>query len=335
LIDSFAYKITSMQFCEKHNIESKYKCGKCTIEKRQRTMMIRYGVTSALHSDDIKAKKKSTCIEKFGVEHSFASEEVKKKCKKTLLERYGTEYSLSSQEVREKGKETMLRKYGVEHSVQNEEISKKRDETNIKRFGVKNALQNPDIVKKRKQTNLERYGVEEVLQSPQLQERIKNTMIDTYGASNPLQCEEIKARKDKTCEERYGDKDIMKNPAIFEKISKNSFKRKEYELPSGKKIVYQGYENVALDELLIMLNEEDITNDVKQMPKFMYEYEDKLHRYYPDIYIPSQKRIIEVKSDYTYNKYLEKNQCKKAQVLKDGYKFEFWICNPTKIVEKC
>ena len=96
---------------------------------------------------------------------------------------------------------------------------------------------------------MERYGTDEVLKIPELQERIKGIMIETHGFGNPLQCQALKDKKDKTCEEKYGDKDIMKNAEIFEKVIKNSFKKKEYTLPSGKKIIYQGYENVAFDVL--------------------------------------------------------------------------------------
>ena len=42
--------------------------------------------------------------------------------------------------------------------------------------------------------------------------------------------------------------------------------------------------------------------------------------------------IIEVKSPY--NKQLEQNTCKKEQVIKDGYIFEFWICNKKEIETK-
>lgn len=70
------------------------------------------------------------------------------------------------------------------------------------------------------------------------------------------------------------------------------------------------------------------------MPKIIYEFAEKKHRYYPDIYIPSRQLLIEVKSDYTYKKQLEQNQCKREQAVKDGYTFEFWICDKKKIVEK-
>jgi len=37
-----------------------------------------------------------------------------------------------------------------------------------------------------------------------------------------------------------------------------------------------------------------------------YMIDDKEHSYYPDIFIPSDNLIIEVKSDYTYEKDKEK-----------------------------
>lgn len=327
-------KIIKMPYCEKHQIDSQHKCKKCTVEKREATMIARHGFRSALHSPEIKKKKDETCLRVYGNVVVSKTEEMKNKVKETNMRNHGVEHTLQVQEIRDKGKETMVLRYGTEHAIQNEEIKQKRVETNILRFGYENALQNPEILQKRRETNLVIYGTEEVLQSPEIQYKIRETMTEEYGAPNPLQCEEIKAKKDKTCEERYGDKDIMKNAEIFEKVAKAAFKKKEYILPSGKSVTYQGYENVALDELLETINEDDITNDVKLMPKFIYEFNNKKHRYYPDIYIPSQKRIIEVKSEYTYNKQLEQNHCKREQVIKDGYTFEFWICNKKEVIEK-
>ena len=48
----------------------------------------------------------------------------------------------------------------------------------------------------------------------------------------------------------------------------------------------------------------------------------------------SQKKIIEVKSEYTYKRQMEQNECKKKHVILDGYAFEFWICNTKQIVER-
>jgi hypothetical protein len=44
----------------------------------------------------------------------------------------------------------------------------------------------------------------------------------------------------------------MKNPEYLENMLKKSHKFKDYILPSGNVIKYQGYENFALDELIKM-----------------------------------------------------------------------------------
>lgn len=294
--------------------------------------MERYGAKNALLTDQFKEKKKKTSIEKYGVAHSFASESVKQKIKETNLLRYGVEYSLQSEEIRAKGTATMMELYGVEHASQSDELKDKRVQTYRERYGVDSPLQNKDVLQRRKKTNLERYQTEEVLQHQGIRNRIAQTMIDTYGAVNPLHCESIKLKKDQTCEERYGHKDIMRNTEMFEKAAKNGYKRKELILPSGAAIMYQGYENIAWNVLLSTIEETEITNDPKCMPLFIYEWGEKTHRYYPDLYVISQRRIIEVKSLYTYRKELDKNQAKRDQVLADGYAFEFWICSKEKVL---
>jgi len=324
-----------MGHCEKHNLTTKYKCPKCTVEKREATMLARYGAKAALHCSSIKEKREKTCLEKFGTKDILnVNKEVKQKKKETMLKKYGVECSLQVKEVREKGKKRMKELYDVEFAIQNKDILKKRVETNISKFGVENPLQSKEVLSRRRKTNLARYGTEEVLKIPEIQEQIRQTMTDMYGAPNPLQCPDIKARKDNTCEEKYGDKNIMTNAEIFQKVVKNSYKKKEYTLPSGNTIVYQGYEDVAFNDLLKEIREDEFTNDVKQMPKIMYEYGGKTHRYYPDIYIPSQNRFIEVKSHYTYHRYIEQNKAKEKQMLENGYAFEFWICTKNNITEK-
>jgi len=323
-----------MGHCEKHNLTTKYKCPKCTVEKREATMLARYGAKSALQCSSLKEKKDKACLEKFGTKNPSTTQEIKEKIIQMNIKKYGVEHALQVKEIREKGKKKMKELYDVEFAIQNKDLLKKRVETNIMKFGVESPLQSKEVLSRRKQTNLARYGKEEILKVPEIQEQIRQTMTDMYGAPTPLQCPEIKARKDNTCEEKYGDKNIMTNAEIFQKVVKNSYKKKEYALPSGNTIVYQGYENVAFNDLLKEIREDEFTNDVKQMPKIMYEYGGKTHRYYPDIFIPSQNRFIEVKSQYTYNKFLEQNKAKEKQMLENGYVFEFWICTKKEITEK-
>lgn len=108
---------------------------------------------------------------------------------------------------------------------------------------------------------------------------------------------------------------------------------KDYIMPSNTIRRIQGYEHLALDELIKNnIEEDDIVTKRKEMPLINYYYilDKKNHRYFPDIWIKSENKIIEVKSMYTYNKELIKNIMKALATRKLGYNFEFWIYIPGK-----
>jgi len=114
----------------------------------------------------------------------------------------------------------------------------------------------------------------------------------------------------------------------MEKQIKSSYSKKEYTFPSGKKENIQGYENFALDELIIneKNDESNIIIGVKNVPEIWYSDENNIeHRYYVDIFIPSQNKCIEVKSLYTYNKNKKINILKSEAAKKLGFIYEFWI----------
>jgi Uma2 family endonuclease len=96
-------------------------------------------------------------------------------------------------------------------------------------------------------------------------------------------------------------------------------------MPSGKIINYQGYENLALDELIKIYKEDDIENERHKVPTIIYFKNSKEYNYYPDIYIKSKNLIIEVKSDWTYKKQLIENILKALYVRKSGFNYEIWI----------
>jgi hypothetical protein len=111
---------------------------------------------------------------------------------------------------------------------------------------------------------------------------------------------------------------------------KSSYCKKEFIFPSGKIELVQGYEPFALNDLIIndKINESDIIVGVLNVPEiWFYDENNEKHRYYVDIYIPSQNKCIEVKSLYTYNDNINTNLLKESAALKMGYKFEFWIYN--------
>ena len=114
----------------------------------------------------------------------------------------------------------------------------------------------------------------------------------------------------------------------YDKQEKNSKSFKQFTFPSGEIRNIQGYENIALDELVKKFKEHDIITKRTEMPKIIYELKGKKHRYYPDIWIKSINKIIEVKSCYTYKKELIKNINKSLATRKSHFDFECWIYTP-------
>jgi hypothetical protein len=108
---------------------------------------------------------------------------------------------------------------------------------------------------------------------------------------------------------------------------KSSYNKKQYKLPSGKLLDYQGYENFALDRLLHFekIYEDSIITNRKDVPVIWYnDINNKKRRHYVDIYIPSQNRCIEVKSTWTNQS--KNNVLEKQKAAKDlGYTYEIWI----------
>jgi hypothetical protein len=98
-------------------------------------------------------------------------------------------------------------------------------------------------------------------------------------------------------------------------------------MPSGDIRRVQGYEPFALDDLIKIYSEEQIVTDRKQIPRIQYTLNDKSRYYFPDIYIPHENKIIEVKSTYTVNFMVEMID-KKAEATKNkGYTYEIWVYN--------
>jgi len=104
---------------------------------------------------------------------------------------------------------------------------------------------------------------------------------------------------------------------------------KPYIMPSGKTLRVQGYEPYALDILLKTYNETElIVGNRKESPLiFWLDTNNKIHSYYVDIYIPSEKRMIEVKSTWTYKQPYDNGKLTKIpeRCIKEGYKYEYWV----------
>lgn len=252
----------------------------------------------------------NTTQKKFGVDNVFQATSVKETMKETCQEKYGVDRYQQTSMFSNQFKETA----GAWTEERKKEIHSKKIDTWQKNYGVDHGQKSPEIQDKTKKTNLERYGVENPIQCPEIREKLKQTNLERYGVENVTEC-----------------------PEIYERAVRNSHKRKTYIFPSGKSYIVQGYEPKAIDLLI----KEGYTEDQIQLinrPSIKYFWsstdgygDDKWHVYHPDIIIPHETRIIEVKSTWTYDgcgnrlDWKSKNQAKKEGAILSGYSFEFMI----------
>jgi hypothetical protein len=239
---------------------------------------------------------------------------------------YGETNAAKTSGVQQRMKETTLERHGVENAFQSKTLMEKAKETNLILRGVENASQCPVVKEKIKQTNLELRGVEYPGQCPQVKEKIKETNLERIGVENPFQAPDFTAKSEKTCMEKYNVRHSSQNETIRLKTLKSGFRQKKFEMPSGRVVKLQGYEPFALRDLLKLYDETQIRVDSEgSMPNIMYDTPDgKSHRYYPDIFIPHENKIIEVKSRYTAGKGGRNVQLKKDGTIKQGYIYEIW-----------
>lgn len=304
-------------------------------------------------------KIKQTSLKLYGVENFTQTKEYLIKTKNTKKELYGNENYVNIDKLKE------VWKNRTEEEINN--IVKKREQTKENKYGDKNFNNRPKMketkiknfdnpyfnnIEKCKQTWIDKYGVENIFQLEEIKEKSRKIKKDKYGNPNFVNVEkriktlknrseaelqEILEKHKKTILDKYGVEHVMQNVEIFNKQQKNSFKLKEYRLPSGKIVKIQGYENLTLDYFFYILNykEEDILIKDKNIENrigkiFYYDNEDIKHRYYPDLYIVSENKIIETKSEYTFKCNKKINLLKKQACINSGFDYEFIIFNEKK-----
>ncbi len=223
--------------------------------------------------------------------------------------------------------DTMLEKYGITTSFHNLEFLNKSKNTQLERYGVSNANKIQETRLKIKETCLKKFGVDCNLKLESCKEQIKETNMKKYGCQYTLQSKIVREKSKKTILSKYGVENISQNPAIAEKQLKSSYKKKEYVFPSGKTIFYQGYENFAFDILLKAdFEENDIVVDRNAVPEIWYfDDENVKRRHFVDIFIQSEKKCIEVKSEWTSTLKKDNIFYKQDAAKELGYLYEIWV----------
>lgn len=190
----------------------------------------------------------------------------------------------------------------------------KTDKTNLEKYGSISPTQNKEILKKRENTYLRKYGQKTNLMCDETKNKIKKSCLKKFGCENPSQSEEIKKKKELSCLKNYGVKNPQQNINIFEKTKKTSYKIKTY-----RNLRYQG--SYELDFLVNFYDKVKI----EKGKSIDYLHDGKIKKYHSDFFLPDYNLIIEIKSDYTYNYDICKNENKKFGAIKKGYNFLFVI----------
>jgi len=207
-------------------------------------------------------------------------------------------------------------------------------------YSKKTKIERELIKEHRKLTFLKKYGVSVNFLIPEVKEKISTTFLKKYGETVPSKSSKVKDKAKKTCLEKYGAVAASCTNEVKKKIMETTILRygvdntymvkyKIYKFPSGKTIKVQGYENRAIDQLLFdNYSESDIfagSDLLREIGYIRYEYLGKVHRYYPDIFIKSENKIIEVKSEYTFTRNYDKILQKMKSCVSRGFTYEFWV----------
>lgn len=179
-------------------------------------------------------------------------------------------------------------------------------------------------------------NVEKMKNSPNSKwtpERIKRrsvsyekTMMKNYGVSNYFKTDDFREKVEKTWIGKYGVRNPQQNIEVHKRNIKSRLDYKSYTTSSGKTLRVQGYEPQALDLLFKSYDENDVSVSKSEMPEFWYvDVSGKNRRYFPDIFIKSENRFIEVKSTWTYNINKNKIKLKCKSVTDKSYKIDVWI----------
>jgi hypothetical protein len=285
-----------------------YCCDECATIGAQMKYKSTYANKSEEEKLAIVSARKFTVMEKFGVDNVSKSADVKAQLKittkatagarltstkKNNLEKYGVESTNSLQSVKDLKKSNYKEKTGFDHQLKIPEVAA--------RVSAANTANAPERLAKAAITKEQIYGDKNYNNRV----KYKQTCLELFGVENPSQNAEIHAKK-----------------------MKSEFRRRKFIFPSGKMANVMGYEPQALKELLKTYNEADIIINTVDIPVISYVEFSKNHVYFPDIYIPKDNLIIEVKSQYTYNGFsgwYNTNKLKEQATKDMGYNFKFMI----------
>lgn len=194
-------------------------------------------------------------------------------------------------------------------------------ETNLRRYGGPSPANSDNVREKMQQTTLERHGVDNISKLESTKQTKVDKALERYGVENVAQASEVRA-KISAYRQNLSPEEAAE---INDRGIRTAKKYRDYALPSGKVISIQGYENFALDILVQTIPEDEIVIGKGSVPVIRYSLGERRRLHFPDIFLPKENRIIEVKSTFTFARHKELNEAKMKAAQESGFQYEFWI----------
>lgn len=253
-----------------------------------------------------------------------------------MFTRYIKGFTCSRKCKYENTKLFLMETYGVENASELQKSKDKRKKTIKDRYGVDNISQLPSVREKIIKSCNERYGVDNVSQAEEIKKLKIETNLKNWGVEYPLQLDFFKDKLREIIQNKYGIEytNCSQVASIAEKKLQSGIKGRSYIFPSGNTVFIEGYEKHGIDYLLSLdFTEKDLiigAEDIEKYIGMVYYYnpiKNKISRYFPDIYIPKNNTVYEIKSEYTINLDREMVAAKKQAILEQNINFQFLIFN--------
>jgi len=213
----------------------------------------------------------------------------------------------------EKNKITNQIRYGVDFPQQNADIFKKSTKTLNEKYGVDNISDVKEVKDKKKETCLKNYGFVSYTKTLEYKKRVKDTCMEKYNVDNPSKFNEFKKKKIETTLINWGVENPTQSNFLFEK---SQISGKKMILHENMDLLYRGtYEKDFLDYCY------NNKIDVGKGPTIKFKFEGKNKVYHSDFYIKEKNMVIEIKSTFYYNRYLELNKTKEEETRNQGYEY--------------
>lgn len=202
--------------------------------------------------------------------------------------------------MRESFEKTCFKRYGC-LPVQLTWVKQKVKKT----WKKKSKEEKSSISSKIQNTLLERTGYSHVLQNPKSKTLFKETCLNRFGVENPNQCREVRSKIEQTNLQKRGYKQVFQDPAVKEKIKETllekygvenaytiSFQKGTHKSSIG--VVYEGISFDSKAEVVFYMDCIEKGRDVKrQTEKIPYEFNNKIHYYFPDFEVDGE--LYEIK----------------------------------------